>query len=415
MNNKSLLWIIKYLSEKDNIHLPDTISNYYIDSNNNITDISFYFHYMISEVFKNERTNMVKLYIKAKKIKNSFNKFFYLCKIKKANKVTEQDLYLNDLSNFPDKQKVSILIDNSIYDFRIANIINLWKDCLTKNDGLFVQPSELKNPFTNLPFKKYNLYNIFFSIYHSDFIMNRLILSFFKVDFNLNIFLYINFPLLKEISIQNFIKFGHTSDLYDEINNMLVEYEREIGYYYLPRIITNRRKKFYITELSSSCGILHYYLIHKFSCNPLKKKQGYDRCKKLLKEYFENSINTAFYIRGVNINDFANPTNIPLPRILIPQDEIEPPLPTTPSVSTTPPATNEETPLDEIDFEMEIIEESEELEVQSITSEDSDLANVFFDSSPFESSFNLPRTPPNFNDSRSTQQSPFQMNMFRRS
>ena len=34
MNNKSLLWIIKYLSEKNNIHLPDTISNYYIDSSN---------------------------------------------------------------------------------------------------------------------------------------------------------------------------------------------------------------------------------------------------------------------------------------------------------------------------------------------------------------------------------------------
>ena len=413
MNNKSLLWIINYLTKKDDIYLPETISNYFIDSSNNITDISFYFHYVTSDVFKKESPDMIKLYIKAKKIKNSFNKFFYLFKVKKSNRVTEQDLYLNDLSNFPDKQKVSILIDNSIYDFRIANIINLWKDCLTKNDGLFVKPIELKNPFTNLPFKKYNLYNIFFSIYHSDFIMNSLILSFFKVDFDLTLFIYINFPLLKEISIQNFIKFGHSSELYDEINNMLVEYEKDIGYYYLPQSITSRRKKFYITELSSS-GILHYYLIHKFSCNPLKKKQGYDRCKFLLKEYFEKSSNTAFYIRGININNYINPTNIPIPQILISQDEIEPEHPDPPSISPPPPPTNQEISNNDIEFEMEINEEHDELEVQSISSEDSELANVSFDN-PFESSFNLPRTPPNFNYSRSSQQSPFQMNMFRRS
>ena len=107
MSNKSLLWIINYLTEKDDIYLPDTISNYFIDSSNNITDISFYFHYVTSDVFKNESADMIKLYIKAKKIKNSFNKFFYLFKIKKANHVTDQDLYLNPLIDFPNNQKVS--------------------------------------------------------------------------------------------------------------------------------------------------------------------------------------------------------------------------------------------------------------------------------------------------------------------
>ena len=54
MNKQSLLWIIKYLSKKSDVHLPDTINDYFINntSNNNITDISFYFHYIISEAFK---------------------------------------------------------------------------------------------------------------------------------------------------------------------------------------------------------------------------------------------------------------------------------------------------------------------------------------------------------------------------
>ena len=146
----------------------------------------------------------------------------------------------------------------------------------------------------------------------------------------------------------------------------------------------------------------------------MKKKQAYDKCQRLLKEYFENSVNTAFYIRGINTNNYTNATNIPLPRIIISQDEIEPFIPP-PSNSPPPPPTEESISNDNTDFEMEIIEETEELEVQSISSEDSELANVPFNSNPFESTFNLPRTPPNFNYSRSMQQSPFQMNMFRRS
>ena len=63
---------------------------------------------------------------------------------------------------------------------------------------------------------------------------------------------------------------------------------------------------------------------------------------------------------------------------------------------------------------MEIIEESEELEVQSVSSEDSELTDVTFNIDPFLNTFSLPRTPPNYNR-RSTLQSPFQMNMFRRS
>ena len=274
MNKQSLLWIIKYLSKKSNIFLPDTINDYFINNNHNnnhnndITDISFYYHYIISEAFKRHHNEMITLYIESKKIKNAFKKFFYLCKIKKASHVTDTDLYLNPLTDFPDNQRVSLFIDNAIYDFRISNIINLWNDCLTKNDGLFVKPIELKNPYTNIPFKKYNLYNLFFSILNSKFIMNSIILSFFKTHFDIDTFIYINFPLLKDIAITNFIKYSTTRELYDEIHNMLVEFEKDINYYYLPSSISNVRKKFYVKELSC---ILHYYCISKFSCNPLKK------------------------------------------------------------------------------------------------------------------------------------------------
>tara|TARA_B100000424_G_C22941226_1_gene500886 strand:- start:535 stop:1791 length:1257 start_codon:yes stop_codon:yes gene_type:complete len=417
MNKQPLLWIIQHLSKKSNIYLPDTINDYFIESNCgiHISDISFYFHYIISDAFKNKQEDMKTLYTKAKKIKNSFKRLIYLRKVKKANHVTTEDLYLNPLTDFPDNQKVSLFIDNTIYDFRIANIINLWNDCLTKNEGLFVKPSELKNPFTNIPFKKYNLYNLFFSILDSKFIMNSMILSFFKIDFCIDTFIYINFPLLKDICISNFIKSGSIHELYDEINNMLVEYEKDINYFYLPTSITHRRKKFYIRELSS---ILHYHCISKFSCNPLKKKCSYERCKKLLKEYFDNSSNSAFYIRGVNLNTFVDShTQIPVPNIMITNTDLEaPPLPNQQSI--VPPVSS---PTTINNFEMEIIEsQQDDLEVQSISSEsDDDLSDINYSpeiNNPFESTYSLPRTPPNRNTSQSPTpiQSPFRISLFRR-
>lgn len=408
MNIQPLLWIIKFISKQSNIFLPDTINDYFIESNSGIliSDISFYFHYIISDAFKDKQNDMISLYIKAKKIKNAFNRFFYLRKVYKANHVTTEDLYLNPLNNFPKDQKVSLLIDNTVYDFRIANIINLWNDCLTKNDGLFVKPIELKNPFTNIPFKKYNLYNLFLSILHSKFIMNSMILSFFKIDFDMDTFIYINFPLLKDLSIANFIKNGLTHELYDEINNMLVEYEKEINYYYLPTSITNVRKKFYIKELSF---ILHYHCLSKFSCNPLKKKCAYERCKRLLKEYFENSSNSSFYIKGINPDNYTSSDILLPPNVILTENEIEPP--------PAPPIT----PQNNDNFNNIIFETQQELEIESISSMDSDddLSDINYVpqiNNPFQSTFTLPRTPPNLNlPTTNTQNtSPFRISLFRR-
>jgi hypothetical protein len=415
MDKQPLLWIIKYLSNKSKIYLPDTINDYFIESNNGqyISDISFYFHYIISDAFKDKQEDMNNLYIKAKKIKNAFNRFLYLKKVNKANHVTTEDLYLNPLTIFPDHQKVSLFINNTVYDFRIANIINLWNDCLTKNDGLFVKPMELKNPFTNLPFKKYNLYNLFFSILESQFIMNSMILSFFKINFDIDTFIYINFPLLKDLCITNFIKNGSTHELYDEINNMLVEYEKDINYFYLPTSISYTRKKFYIKELSF---ILHYHCISKFSCNPLKKKCGYERCKTLLKDYFDHSSNSAFYIRGVNINNVMTSNSYTsVPNIIVNQNELEPP----------GPLQHPQSPSSINYFEMEIIQSEQELEVQSISSSDDELTDLdYFPelpemNNPFEGTFTLPRTPTNENDRSNSQSppatpSPFRISLFRR-
>ena len=140
-------------------------------------------------------------------------------------------------------------------------------------------------------------------------------------------------------------------------------------------------------------------------------------CKKLLINYFENSSNSSFYIRGINLNQFTNPTNIhiPIPNIVVSNEDLEPPAPSYTTEDETGTAD------DNFDVEMQIIETSQELEIESMSSDESELDNFEYSavlSNPFESSFSFPRTPPNNNDNRSNTQSPspspFSLSLFRR-
>ena len=52
---------------------------------------------------------------------------------------------MNKLENYKKKFIVSIKEKNTIYKFRISDIINLWVLALTNVEQLFVKPLEIKN------------------------------------------------------------------------------------------------------------------------------------------------------------------------------------------------------------------------------------------------------------------------------
>ena len=114
--------------------------------------------------------------------------------------------------------------------------------------------------------------------------MDPLILAFFKCNFELSIFIYKHFPILKEFAISSFIKHGSISELYEEIHNMLTEFETDIDYLTLPDTISYRRKTHFVNELIIC---LRYYLIY-LSCNPLLR-DARKSCKEKLLEYVKNN------------------------------------------------------------------------------------------------------------------------------
>ena len=291
--------IIQFVADKNNFTLPDNFLIYFHDffsEKTNLSDMNIYkcYIYIQTESYtKEELEKLTDIYIQSKKIKNIFKSQLRKKNIEKMKVFdSNTDLYFNPLNKYPKNQLVKLIINNTIYNFRISNLINMWLDSLTKQENLFCKPIELKNPYTNLPFNKHNLYNIFFAIHFSPYIIPTLIYYFFLVDFNLDIFVFKYYPILKDYAIKNFIKNGTVSELYENIHNMLYTFKRYLGGIYLPHRLAYSRKKFIVKELTP---YLKDYLVSEYSCNPFRKRIAYNKSKEGLRIYFRE--NELVYVR----------------------------------------------------------------------------------------------------------------------
>ena len=133
------------------------------------------------------------MYREAKTIKNKLTNLIRKYRWKNAvNSNIEQDLFLNNIDNFHEKFVVTILENNTIYKFRISDIVNLWVLALKNCEQLFVKPIELKNPYTNITFSKCALYNIYIKLLDTGFIVPNVI-TFVRHDFDIKMFSIRNF------------------------------------------------------------------------------------------------------------------------------------------------------------------------------------------------------------------------------
>ena len=262
----------------------------------NVSDIELYKYYIqnihINNTFYQNSNHIIDIYNKSKFVKNSFKKlvFFWRFKKKFIKFDNQVDLYFNPLSNLKPYLKITILQNNTIYYFRISDLINLWVDSLSKSENLFCIPAQLKNPYTNIVFKKHNLYNIFFAIYFSSYNVPEIIYRFFKTDLIIDLYMLTYYPIIKEYAIDTYFENSTIAEQYDQISNMINTMNNEItdNFFYIPDNPSFNRKKFFVRELRF---ILKYYLRGTYSCNPLRKKVSFDRCICLIKLYNKNNPN----------------------------------------------------------------------------------------------------------------------------
>ena len=234
-------------------------------------------------IIKNQVFNNLSTENEKKRIFNFFNdlqkkyfilkRFFYKIYYKKCKFYEPQiDMSLNDLTKVKDHLKITLLHGNTKYVFSLTDLINIITTALTYNSGYFCTPQNIKNPYTNLNFSRSNLYNIYFKLKQSTFIMPILYHRYFLNNFDLRIFSAYNENLIKEATIENILQTNDNTKKFNFVKKMLGFFNKYRG--------KNKRitydKNFPKKELISIFGI---YLKDFLSAFFIQDENIYSHCR----------------------------------------------------------------------------------------------------------------------------------------
>jgi len=233
------------------------------------------FHFALSicdSVFidQDKKERLKKIYYKACECRFKLKRFLhkYCCKRLGPSKISV-DLYKNPLTDFPRKQIISLIENNSIFDFRLTDLLTMWNKSLEHSDGLFADPLMLKNPYTGQVIEKHNLYNIYFALLESTFNIPPLLSYFFVLEFDIGEFHTIHYSILHDIAIINYYKGISDEEKFLDIIDMLKTYgDKDISIE--SNEYPHERKKHIIKKLDYL--LLHYYYTEYSQNSKLKER-----------------------------------------------------------------------------------------------------------------------------------------------
>ena len=226
---------------------------------------SIYGNLFINDEIKKE---LIEIFYKAAYHRNKIRRLINFYKYKKAKDAQiVTDLYQNPLSKFPQNQKITLIQNDVIFNFRLSDLLTMWVTSLTKNDNLFINPTILKNPYTSLIFKPHNLYNIYFALHNSSLHIPPVISDFFHLDFLIIPFKIKCYPYLQDFAIKDYYRNVNEEDKFIDILNMLDEYD--ISHNLRINIISDAHQSRITNDLYP---FLHHYYITQYSSNILLKR-----------------------------------------------------------------------------------------------------------------------------------------------
>jgi len=320
--DKNIIFSYQCLNTMDN--LDNDVKSYY------------YLHTNIECGVLDTSENLLNHYLSAKKVSNGFTRLVRLYKWKKARVYSwDSDLYMiNKLDDLPKHHTVSLLSNNTIYRFKISDIINIWSEALMHREGLFSSPQHPKNPHTNQVFKIHDLYNLYFSICNTRYNMPLDIGAFFKVDFSLVKYRRVYFALLREKIINLYFKEAGHYELYEYIMTMLKKLKDQIGDVFVPHFPTATEQRDIVGRMKH---FVLFYLRATLSCNPEIRNEYREKLIPQLKDFVEDDENSDIIYRiRTRSRTIITDTRRPYRYYNIPSNPPPPP-PLTPSL---PPITS---------------------------------------------------------------------------
>lgn len=166
------------------------------------------------------KEHFLNIYCKTQRTYMRLLRFVNLCRHKKYKIQIKDDLYLNPIDTTK-RNYMSIIQNNKQYLFTTGDIINILNTALSNAPNFFVTPLIAKNPYTNTPFNKSTLYNIYFHIKHSNYTMPLLIHNYFLQNFNLHLFAKENENIIRDIAIRNHVMHTEAKKLHSSVLGMI--------------------------------------------------------------------------------------------------------------------------------------------------------------------------------------------------
>ena len=209
------------------------------------------------------------------------SRFVTKIKYRYCKSITDNDLCLESLDDLSASIVISVIDNNALYRFRMSDIINIVNAKLSHAPDFFAEPLPITNPYTNDYFTDSQLYNIYFKIKHSTYIMPHLFHMFFLSGFNINDFLNDNEATLRDFTIERYTKTLTEEQKFKHIKNLVEQHRTTIpSVNTLLKVAPKKCKDNIILHMTP---MIKDYLHCKFSLLPSKKFQCYEQLRKKLR------------------------------------------------------------------------------------------------------------------------------------
>ena len=202
-------------------------SNCITCSNTSTSPIRFrmkkYLEILQNSLMENQMDVFIYVYTKLLHMRRIFGKLARVWKWRKTETYNAEDLFTNPIQE-GQKNTITLIQTNRKYVFNLRELINTFNRELSNSPNLFVNPIACKNPYTNIVFNKSSLYNIYFALRNSTYVIPTLFHNYFMCDFDLNRFMHENEHFIRESYVDEYFR-GITNDVVHQyVNNMFREF-----------------------------------------------------------------------------------------------------------------------------------------------------------------------------------------------
>ena len=176
----------------------------------------------LANIFLNDEARAVVLnkFSMAQRTYNLINRMVYRYKFRHASMKVQHDLCMEPISK-SQRNVITIIHEDQKYLFTTSDLIKMVESSLANSPYFFSAPLIIKNPYTNLPFQKSHLYNIYFFVRERVIHIPKLFHAYFMSNFNLKHFRDTNQTLIQREHTRQYVKNGDEDCLHEDIITML--------------------------------------------------------------------------------------------------------------------------------------------------------------------------------------------------